>query len=298
METKNPATEAALRQRCWTRRKALTAFGGGVAALGLGLYGYAGFVEPQWIELVERELPIRRLPAALEGKTLIQISDLHVSPIVDPHYLRAAFAWVSQLKPDILCVTGDFMTPGETELLDEVSAVLRGFPQGRLATLAVLGNHDYGHTWKNKATADALAPRLRDAGIDLLRNEVRDIQGLKVVGMDDFWSGRLDLKPTLGQVKPNEASLTLCHNPDAVDEPHWNWWQGWILSGHTHGGQVKPPFLPPPLLPVKNKRYTSGAFDLFDGRWLYINRGLGFIKKVRFNARPEITCFTLRRARA
>jgi predicted MPP superfamily phosphohydrolase len=78
-----------------------------------------------------------------------------------------------------------------------------------------------------------------------------------------------------------------------MDEHVWNGYRGWILSGHTHGGQCKPPFFAPPVIPVRNRRYTAGAFDLYDGRWLYINRGLGYLHRVRFNARPEITVFTL-----
>ena len=70
-------------------------------------------------------------------------------------------------------------------------------------------------------------------------------------------------------------------------------YQGWILSGHTHGGQCKPPFLPPPMLPVKNKKYSAGKFDLKDGKTLYINRALGHLWQVRFNVRPEITIFEL-----
>ncbi|MEO1082736.1 MAG: hypothetical protein AAFY88_00695, partial [Acidobacteriota bacterium] len=77
----------------------------------------------------------------------------------------------------------------------------------------------------------------------------------------------------------------------------WHDFSGWILSGHTHGGQCKPPFLPPPILPVENRRYTAGAFELEGGRRLYINRGLGYLKRVRFNVRPELTLFTLRAQR-
>jgi hypothetical protein len=94
-------------------------------------------------------------------------------------------------------------------------------------------------------------------------------------------------------LNPAEAALVLCHNPDAADEPVWAGYRGWILAGHTHGGQCKPPFLPPPLLPVKNRRYTCGAFDLGDGRNLYISRGLGYLRRVRFGVRPEITLFRL-----
>ena len=75
--------------------------------------------------------------------------------------------------------------------------------------------------------------------------------------------------------------MVLCHNPDALDLPIWEGVRGWVLAGHTHGGQCKPPFLPPPLLPVKNRRYTCGEFALSGGRRLYINRGLGHLIRVR-----------------
>jgi len=90
-----------------------------------------------------------------------------------------------------------------------------------------------------------------------------------------------------------KANIVLCHNPDVCDLDVWNDYKGWILSGHTHGGQCKPPFLKPPLLPVDNKRYTSGEINLNDGRMLYINRAIGHLHQVRFNVRPEITIFEL-----
>jgi predicted MPP superfamily phosphohydrolase len=71
---------------------------------------------------------------------------------------------------------------------------------------------------------------------------------------------------------------------------------GWILSGHTHGGQCKAPFLPPPLLPVRNRRYTQGEFRLSGNRSMYINRGVGHLLPVRINVRPEVTLFELRQA--
>ena len=97
-------------------------------------------------------------------------------------------------------------------------------------------------------------------------------------------------------LKPGEPTLVLCHNPDACDLNVWAGYQGWILAGHTHGGQCKPPFLPAPLLPVRNRRYTAGAFELTGNRQLYISRGIGHLQRVRFNVRPEVTVFTLRPA--
>ena len=100
----------------------------------------------------------------------------------------------------------------------------------------------------------------------------------------------------LRSIDQQQANIVLCHNPDVADEPVWGDYGGWILSGHTHGGQCKPPFLNPPLLPVRNTRYTAGQFDLAGGRTLYINRAVGHLWPVRFNVRPEITLFELHKA--
>jgi predicted MPP superfamily phosphohydrolase len=100
----------------------------------------------------------------------------------------------------------------------------------------------------------------------------------------------------LRQLPSGAAALALSHNPDTADLPGWDAYSGWILAGHTHGGQCKPPFLPPPLLPVQNRRYSAGEFALSGGRRLYISRGLGHLLTVRFNVRPEITMFRLERA--
>ncbi|MFT6811056.1 MAG: putative MPP superfamily phosphohydrolase [Saprospiraceae bacterium] len=99
----------------------------------------------------------------------------------------------------------------------------------------------------------------------------------------------------MDQYVSSKANLVLCHNPDVCDLNVWNNYKGWILSGHTHGGQCKLPFLNPPVLPVKNGRYTSGEIDLRDGRMLYINRALGHLLQARFDVRPEITVFELSR---
>ena len=95
----------------------------------------------------------------------------------------------------------------------------------------------------------------------------------------------------LAQKSQDASTIVLCHNPDAADRPIWAGYQGWILAGHTHGGQCKPPFLPPPLLPVANKRYVSGKIELSGNRNMYISRGVGHLLRVRFNVRPEVADF-------
>ena len=96
-----------------------------------------------------------------------------------------------------------------------------------------------------------------------------------------------------GVLRSKTRVLTATNVKNVCDLPVWNDYQGWILSGHTHGGQCKPPFLPPPMLPVKNKLYSAGKIELSLNRTLYINRALGHLWQIRFNARPEITIFEL-----
>jgi predicted MPP superfamily phosphohydrolase len=278
-----------------TRRRFLrkTAVSTVLALAGTATYTWR--IEPHWVEVVRRDLPIAHLPASLVGRTLVHLSDLHVGPEVDDEYLIRNLKYVSELDADIHALTGDFMTCRFDEQVDHAARVLSHLRPARLATLAVLGNHDYARSFNNGAVADSLAKRLNDLGIHLLRNGCLDLQGLTIIGLDDLWSRRFAPEEVFPWLRPEPASLVLCHNPDAVDEGQWYGYRGWILSGHTHGGQCKPPFLPPPLLPVRNPRYVAGEIDLHDGRRLYINRGLGHLRRVRFNVRPEITVFTLRR---
>jgi len=98
------------------------------------------------------------------------------------------------------------------------------------------------------------------------------------------------------RARESAAGIALVHNPDAADEQAWPAFSGWMLAGHTHGGQCKPPFLPPPLLPVKNKRYVAGEVQVDAARTLYISRGVGHLIRARFLVRPEIALFTLRSA--
>lgn len=276
----------------------------GTAASGIAAATYAFGIEPHWIDVVERSLPIAALPQSLVGCRLIQISDLHVGPIVDDAYLLRAFDLVARLEPDVLVITGDFMSYRLPEHLDQTARVMERLKLARLATLGILGNHDYcvfgktpsGRRLLKEHVADRLTQRMHDCGIEVLRNEVRDVQGLNVVGLDDYWGPNFRPQRVLASLSPTAANLVLCHNPDAVDVPLWAGYRGWILAGHTHGGQCRAPFLAPPILPIANARYAAGHIDLGDGRQLYVNRALGYLQRVRFNVRPEITVFKLEKA--
>jgi predicted MPP superfamily phosphohydrolase len=268
-------------------RRQFLALGAGVCALGAGTGLYAWQIEPYWPELVRRPMPLDGLPADLAGKTLLQISDIHVGPRVSSEFLMRSFRAMSDLAPDFVAITGDFVSYRTANEISELAKVLSVVPRGRLATVASLGNHDYGRNWRDVAVADRVTRVADDAGVRVLRNEVHMANGLQFVGLADFWSpefgaghgypptGRLiapahvegmgraaDARAALRQLAPAQPTVVLSHNPDAQDLPIWEGVRGWVLAGHTHGGQVKAPFLPPPIVPVRNRRYTAGEFDV------------------------------------
>jgi predicted MPP superfamily phosphohydrolase len=282
-------------------RRRFLALGGSVLASAATVGVYAWQVEPHWVEIVRRVMPVEHLPPVLDGKTVLQVSDIHVGHRVSSAYLIETFQQARDLAPDFVMITGDFVSYRSAREYGELARVLRHLPNGRLATVGALGNHDYGFGWREVDVADRVTRVAEDAGVRVLRNDVQMFAGLQVAGLADMWSpefGPDGARATLGSIVPGQPTIVLAHNPDIQDLPMWDGVRAWVLAGHTHGGQVKPPFLPPPILPVQNKRYTAGEFAISPGRTLYINRGVGYLTQVRFNVRPELTLFTLRRARS
>lgn len=256
-----------------------------------GLYSWK--IEPFWLEFVQKKMPTNNLPTNLIGKKLMQLSDIHIGDRFDYTYIIDSFKKAQKLNPDFVVYTGDFVSYDSEKQLNQLKEVLKHAVKGSVATVAILGNHDYGKNWSEADVADNITSLLEQAGITVLRNNQKEFNGLNIIGLDDYWGLNFNPKPIMLQHDTKKANLVLCHNPDVCDLDVWNNYKGWILSGHTHGGQVKPPFLPAPMLPVKNKKYSSGKVDLKDGRTLYINRALGHLWQVRFNVRPEITLFEL-----
>lgn len=266
-----------------------------LGSVGLGVFTgmYSWQIEPFWLEFVQKKMHIKNLPKALIGKTLMQISDVHVGNKFNYQYIIDSFKKAQLLNPDYVVYTGDYVSYENEEQLNQLKVVFSHAVNGRLGTVGILGNHDYGENWQQQKVADDITLILENSGVRILSNEVTEINGLHIIGLDDYWGLKFNPKDILSKHNPELANLVLCHNPDVCDLNVWSNYKGWILAGHTHGGQVKPPFLNPLIVPVKNKNYTAGEIDLHDGRTLYINRALGNLWQVRFNVRPEITIFQL-----
>ena len=271
--------------------------GATAAAVPFAVVGYTLKVEPHWLEVVRRPLPIRDLPATLTGRTLVQMSDIHIGPQVSDDFVLECFRRVREIGPDIVVYTGDYISyrpeRGESQYA-QLRDVFSQSPRGRIASIGILGNHDYGVNWSEAPVARRIAEEVERAGVQMLSNEVAHVAGLDIIGVDDVWAHRSDSRTALAK-RTSDAAIALCHNPDAQDVLDWTGYSGWVLSGHTHGGQCKAPFLPPPLLPVRNRRYVKGEVAVNAERTLYINRGIGHLIQARFNVRPEVTVFELAR---
>mgnify|MGYP000892140732 CR=1 FL=1 len=278
------------------RRKFIKRIFWRTAGIGLLTGLYAWQIEPFWLEFVKKKMPVAHLPNHLIGKRVMQISDIHIGNRFDYKYIIDSFIKAQKFEPDYVVYTGDYVSYEDENQFEQLDSVLKHTVKGKIATVGILGNHDYGKNWAEQEVADQISTQLEQAGITILKNNQNDFEGLNIIGFDDYWGLNFAPKTVMAHYDPSKANLVLCHNPDVCDLDVWNGYEGWILSGHTHGGQCKPPFLRAPKLPVKNKKYSQGKIDLEDGRTLYINRAVGHLWQVRFNVRPEITIFELQQA--
>jgi len=280
-----------------SRRKFLKyMFAGGVLSLvGSGSYVY--WIEPTWLEISRQKMNIANLPPDFEGFRIVQLSDLHVGSNVPTAYLQKCIDKANQRKPDLVVVTGDIVHHGRTEWNDPAARLLARI-QAKYGVMAILGNHDWGASTMGSGFshwADKVMEALMRNNIHILRNQSMTINkgtgSLYIAGMDDYWAGNFKPSLALADVPPSAPCIALCHNPDGfvdlLDRQVC-----WTLSGHTHGGQVNIPFYGPPIVPTRHKQFVAGHYQVAKKN-LYVNRGLGWLKRVRFNARPEITEFTL-----
>jgi hypothetical protein len=273
-------------------------------ALAAGLAVYAGEIERHFISVTHHETAIQGLPPAFEGARIAQLSDIHLDEYTEPVFLEHAVKMVNNLNPDFVFLTGDYVTDGIAPNRFAVGAawqcanILRNLtcPQ----RYAVLGNHDVAVGSTEVQTA------LIDNGIPVLVNTSTPIERaggrIWLAGLDDASDGnpQLDLAiPTRIRGIAAEPVILLCHEPDFADTVSMSpagQAVALMLSGHTHGGQVRVPLIGAIALPPLGRKYVEGWFR-FGNMQLYVNRGLGTVGvPFRFNCPPEISVITLRRA--
>ncbi|HXR38798.1 MAG TPA: metallophosphoesterase, partial [Terracidiphilus sp.] len=257
-----------------SRRRFLKTSIGGAAGLAL----YSSGIERHWIEVVQREIHLPGLAGSFNGLRIAQLSDIHMDQYTEPIFLRHVIDRVNRMQPDLVLLTGDFISYGLATTDFEVGAawqcanLLTGLECRQL--YAVLGNHD--------VTVDAqqVTAALTSNGISVLTNACVPIERaggrIWLTGVDDPVMGLPDPEkaiPAAIRNVPNEPVILMCHAPDYVDyllaHPVGKAID-LVLSGHTHGGQIRLPLVGALQLPEFGKKYVEGWFRL-GAMQLYVN---------------------------
>lgn len=272
-------------------------FLGTLLGMGLGSAAYARFIEPEWLEFSEVTVPLQIYPEN-DPLKLLHLSDLHASKLVSFEYLDNAIRKSLTYRPDLICITGDFIS-SEIPDIDRYTLLLRKLSSAA-PTFAVFGNHDGGHWSARRGGAKDISGiqdiLLGSAIVPLVnRKQSLTIRGrdLVLAGLGDLWAGMFSPKTIFQESLAEEGKtiILLSHNPDTKDflrKYHWHL----MLSGHTHGGQIRIPLLGTPFAPVKDKRYVEGLHR-WEKRWLHITRGVGNVRGLRFNCRPQVSLLNL-----
>jgi len=259
------------------------------AALRLaGLYG-RGRRNAARVELCHNTVVLPELPPAFDGFTLLHLTDLHVE--MNAAALQRVVELLAGISYDVVVLTGDF----RAQTYGPYEAVLDGLrwfrPHLKGPVYGVLGNHD----------TVRMVPAMEQMGIRMLLNEVEAIrrgdQRIHLVGVDDAHYYRVDnIEKAAGDVPHDEFSILLTHTPEIYRQAaHADF--NFLLSGHTHGGQICLPGGTPIILDAKlPRKFGAGAWQ-YEGMHGYTSRGCGTsLVPVRLNCPPEITLHHLRRA--
>jgi predicted MPP superfamily phosphohydrolase len=253
-----------------------------VLAVALALLLYAWAIEPYWIEVTHHQVT-----APLDAPLLVaHLSDMHLYGVGRRE--RTLLALLEREKPDLIVITGDSVIDGdllapvreEDDLVYERAAAMFDRLHAPLGVWAVRGNWENVRRLRHE---DAFYAR---HGIRLLVDEAREVRpGFWIAGLDDIQSDP-DLAATARAIPPGAFVLALFHSPAYFDAIAGRW--PLALAGHTHGGQVRPPLVPPFWLPAGSGRYLAGWYQA-PGSRMYVSRGVGTSTlPVRFLCRPEL----------
>lgn len=273
-----------------------------VSATPFAACAYGMLYERTEIEITHRPIDLPRLPKAFHGFRIAQISDIHIGPFMSVEDTRRCVAMVNRLKPDLIALTGDFVTwQGSPELA--VVEALSGL-KAPFGVYGCLGNHEiYAHV------EDSITQLFAERGTRILRHQNAAIETagerFNLIGVDYETQTRMGAPPNRlvkryldgvdALLLPGTANVLLSHNPNTFDRAA-EFGIDLSLAGHTHGGQVSLEYISPDLCPARLiTSYVRGWFRKGNSQ-LYVNRGIGTIfSPVRIGSPPEITVYELRR---
>lgn len=268
-------------------------------AAGTGGYYYAREIEPKLLEINRQSITHSLIPRGFDQFKIVQFSDTHLGFQYSIEQLKKLIERINQLEPDIVLFTGDLMDqPNKYEKRGDIAPILQKL-QAPFGKFAVYGNHDHGGYG-----TDIYRDIMEDCGFILLQNDSREIKLLDgsvihICGLDDALLGKPNLVQSTNGLPGDTFNILLSHEPDiAIQAASYN--VHLQLSGHSHGGQVRIPFVGALYTPPYSDIYHEGLYEIENTvpMLLYVNRGLGTTRlPFRFFSKPEITLFTLMSSR-
>jgi len=267
-----------------SRRAALKAFVASGVGLGTGAVAYGVAYERHRIERVALDLPVTGLPPALDGLRIGLITDIHHSDTVSAEDVSRAVALVAESRPDLVVLGGDYVTFGDRKFVGPVAELLAPLAGAPLGSFAILGNHDDDRDMPAELSRRGFVV-LKDQRTSLaIRGETLDVAGIR------FWTRRpSDLARVLAG--SSGTTMLLAHDPRRLIEAAAFDVQ-FVLSGHTHGGQV----LLPGVGAIAGRKFpVLAGIGTEENATVFVSRGVGTIYvPVRINCPPEVAVVTLR----
>lgn len=258
-------------------------------ALSLSQTARAALTEPFLLTVEHHAIELAKLPPGFDGFRIVHLSDIHHSPFTSGEQIKRAVETANRLKPDIIALTGDYISHDRRYAAP--CAELLGRLRARNGVFAVLGNHDH---WTDAALITDL---FRAEGITVLVNQgmrfERNGEAFWLAGVDDTMVGLEDLSLALAGARDSEMKLLLAHNPIILRRAaRAN--VDFVLSGHTHGGQVK--FRSEQSASGRQRRRLLGGLGRQGETQIYVTRGVGtVVLPIRYGCPPEVSLLELRR---
>ncbi len=267
-----------------------------IPAICFGIFAYSIYVEPNLLSVKNIEINNSSNIKNEDTIKIAQISDIHLGEYYAIDKLEKLVNKVNSQNADIIVFTGDlFDNVSKFEDTSKVAPILKKL-NANIGKYAIYGNHDYGGGAKN-----IYKNVMEDSGFKILVNEQANVKldsgkTMSILGLDDALLGNPDVEKTARNIKGNNYNLLLLHEPDLSDK-FVSYNIDLILAGHSHGGQVKIPFLGEIVTPPLAEKYKDGLYNLNTKRntQLYVNSGIGNTKvPFRFMNVPEVSIFEIK----
>jgi uncharacterized protein len=285
-----------------SRRQFLGRFAKGAACVSAaGLTGYSSLIEPEKLQIRKYRVFIRELPERFDGLSIVHISDTHYGPFNSTSYLEDMISKANKMKPDLVMLTGDFVSGSGREVLPGLNIFKK--LESTYGSIAVLGNHDF------REGLDLCRKVFPKIGVRLIENErfylgpdgISDLplpgDSICIAGVGDLWRDKdFSMTKSLSGIHEGIPCILLSHNPDVAEMVEPDHRVDLILSGHTHGGQVRVPFFGFPFIPSDYGDKYLGGFCQGPRCPVIVSRGVGLVGiPFRFMVPPEIALITLRK---